>query len=248
MSLPMLPQPKRAYLRIPKTLPVLSRAALYGLTFHRVTSEYVNIPYGASLKPANFSAEVFVKSTDTVNTPCAIFNPDGTTYSGAWHLRLDSNGVGYVIVYTSVKNQIITGAKIADGCWHRLGGFYDGATEGLVVDRTISTLALTGNILYDTQNLWVGIRSRSTAGFDIPFNGQLALVKVYNRRLTLAEWDWNLQNPMDPVRSGLVLFLPMIEGAGTVVNDCSGLGNNGAMSGGVSWYEMALHEPEADVL
>jgi hypothetical protein len=123
MSLPFLPQPKRVYVKYPKTLPILSRAALYGLTFHRVTSEYVQIPYNASLKPANFSAEVFVKSADTVNTPCALFNPDGTSYSGAWHLRIDSSGVGYVIVYTSAGNILLTGAKVTDGRWHRLGGF-----------------------------------------------------------------------------------------------------------------------------
>jgi hypothetical protein len=247
MSLPFLPQPKRVYVRIPKTLPILSLAALYGLTFHRVITEYVNIPYTASLKPANFSAEVFVKSTDTVNAPCALFNPYGTSYSGAWHLRIDSSGVGYVIVYTSAGNILLTGAKVTDGRWHRLGGFYDGTTGGLVVDRTITTQVLAGSINYDTQPLWVGIRSRSGT-LELPFNGQLALVKVYNRRLTAAEWDWNLQNPVDPVRSGLVLWLPMIEGVGTVVNDYSGLGNNGAVSGGVAWYEMAQHEPQADIL
>lgn len=249
IPIPLLRKPSRVYPRVPKTLPILSQAALYGLTFHRLLTEYIDIPYGASLKPANFSAEVFVKSTDTVNAPCALFNPNGTDYSGGWHLRIDASGISYIIVQTNVNRVMITGAKIADGHWHRFGGFYDGSYVGLVTDRTIAISALTGSITYDTQDFWVGIRSRSTAGLDIPFDGQLALVKVYNRRLAAAEWDWNLQNPMNPVTNGLVLWLPMIEGpAGVQVNDYSGNGNNGPLTGTIAWYEMAENEPQADIL
>lgn len=250
LPLPVLRKPYRAYPRISKTLPVVANQdALYSLTFHRLLTEYITIPYKASLKPNTLSVECFVKSTDTVNTPCAIFNPDGTTYSGAWHLRIDSGGVGYFIVYTT-SGALSTGAKVTDGRWHRLGGYYDGAHVAVVVDRTFANpLALTGNPAYDTQPLWVGIRSRSTAGLDIPFNGSLASIKLYNRSLAAAEWDWNLQNPMNPVRSGLVLWLPMIEGpAGVQVNDYSGLGNNGPLTGTIAWYEMAENEPQADVL
>jgi hypothetical protein len=245
----ILQRPKKEYARTVKNPPILSQSAFYGLTFHRLTTEYIDIPYSASLKPNTFSVEFFLKSTDTVNTPCAIFNPHGTDYSGAWHLRINSGGFGYLIINNGTIQPVSTGAKVTDGHWHRLGGYYDGAHMAVLVDRTFAApLALTGNPAYDTQDLWVGIRHRSTSGFDIPFNGPLASIKLYNRILAAAEWDWNLQNPLDPVRSGLVLWLPLLEGQGTVVNDKSGLGNNGSIAGTVAWYEMAHHEPQADIL
>jgi hypothetical protein len=73
------------------------------------------------------------------------------------------------------------------------------------------------------------------------FNGLIALPRIYNIALSLAEIHRNIRNPLNPVRGGLVLWLPMVEGFGTAVRDFSGYGNNGTIYGAL-WSDLAKCE------
>jgi hypothetical protein len=42
------------------------------------------------------------------------------------------------------------------------------------------------------------------------------------------------------------MFLPMIEGLGTAVQDLSGYGNNATLEGGVSWVKLSKYELPAE--
>jgi hypothetical protein len=53
----------------------------------------------------------------------------------------------------------------------------------------------------------------------------------YNVALGDSDIQWNYNNPESPVTTGLVLWLRMNEGTGTVVYDSSGNGNNGTIYG-----------------
>jgi len=53
--------------------------------------------------------------------------------------------------------------------------------------------------------------------------------RIYNRVLAEEEAKWNMLNYHNPVRDGLVLWLPMEEGSGLTVYDKSGHGNNGSL-------------------
>lgn len=61
------------------------------------------------------------------------------------------------------------------------------------------------------------------------FKGLIPLVHLYNQALSAEERAWNMVNYHNPIREGLVLWLPMEEGTGLTVYDKSGLGNNGVL-------------------
>jgi hypothetical protein len=70
----------------------------------------------------------------------------------------------------------------------------------------------------------------------------IAQVLIYNRALSDQEIQEIYYNPLDPPRNGLVLWLPMIEGSGTVVKDYSGNNNNATLYNGVAWRELSQYE------
>jgi hypothetical protein len=123
--------------------------------------------------------------------------------------------------------------------WLHLAATYDGSYGRLYVN----------GVLRATSSLYSGTLDSSTNPLYVThptspriLNGFLALPRIYNRALSLAEIQRNIRNPLNPVRDGLVLFLPMIEGAGTVVRDFSGYGNNGTLYNGVGWSELTKWE------
>lgn len=82
-----------------------------------------------------------------------------------------------------------------------------------------------GPITLDTFTIGVLKRVTELEHWDGLING----VRIYNRALTEAERHWNILNHHNPVRQGLVLWLPMEEGSGEIVYDKSGNGNNGTL-------------------
>jgi hypothetical protein len=63
------------------------------------------------------------------------------------------------------------------------------------------------------------------------FNGLIGEARIYNRALSANEILCNYNNPNSPVTNGLVLWLPLGEGAGTTAYDKSGNNNNGTVYG-----------------
>jgi hypothetical protein len=94
-----------------------------------------------------------------------------------------------------------------------------------------------------TQPLWL-CKIYSGAGIPAgePFNGLIVEARKYNRALSQSEIQRNMWNPLNPVRDGLVLWFPMLEGSGTTVKDYSGNNNNGILYNGVAWKELSKYE------
>jgi len=82
-------------------------------------------------------------------------------------------------------------------------------------------------------------------GYDIWFPGTIGLVCIYNRALTPEEIRYNMLNYHNPIRDGLVLWLPMEEGTGTTVHDKSGYGNHGTIYG-ATWKKVKMWELRAE--
>jgi hypothetical protein len=77
--------------------------------------------------------------------------------------------------------------------------------------------------------------------------GILSNMQVYSRALSESEIQRNMRNVGNPVREGLVLWLPFIEGVGTSVKDYSGNNNNGTVYGAI-WKGLSKYEPLGEVL
>jgi len=229
---------------MPKRLPLLEEHALYGLSFNGANG-YVSIPNSASLQiTGDLSIACWLKIT-SLSKQALIYK----FWGGEFALYLQSNGAVTFALGTNPQQEptVLSAGSVSAGLWHLIAITRD-ATNKILKGYLNAVLGLSpsyaATVATSTNPVLIGSEDHLWNWL----NGTISEIQIYNRVLSQAEIQRNMYNPLNPVHSGLVLFLPMIEGAGTAVNDYSGLGNNGVTSGGVSWYEMALHEPQADVL
>jgi len=107
----------------------------------------------------------------------------------------------------------------------------------LVLDRDTGKATFYRNGQYVSEaTVTVGSKPQTT-GFRIAldcagaYRGLIKDVRIYNRALSDSEIRWDYLHPDDPVRDGLVLWLPMNEGSGDEVYDLSGYNNHGTIYG-----------------
>lgn len=151
----------------------------------------------------------------------------------AWAMRGPQLSTGLVTfnLYDGVANP---GANsqidLADNAWHRFIGvrdyaadlirtYVDGIARGTATDTTTGDVSTTNNIV-------IGARATGTA---FNFNGRIKRFVVFSGLLT--------QSMATALEAGTMPNLPVLcdlkfgEGAGSVLHDASGLGNNGAITG-----------------
>jgi hypothetical protein len=75
---------------------------------------------------------------------------------------------------------------ITAGLWHQIVGTYTSGDKRIYVngDLAVSTDTITGTIATDTTGIWVGVYG---GGGGYRYEGDLAIVRVYNKALTLSE-------------------------------------------------------------
>jgi hypothetical protein len=122
-----------------------------------------------------------------------------------------------------------SGRVINDNKWHLVGIQRKADTTVITVDGFLAKVQTTRTgDLSTAVNFSIG-RSGSAANF---FSGYMTRLSVFTRALLQSEITWNYNHPGQLFSTtGLVLYLPMNEYAGTVLYDSSGLGLNGGMSG-----------------
>lgn len=225
MSLPTVRLPKRVYQRMPKCLPLTKQYPLYALGFGGTIADYVSLPnLGIAGGAFTITAWVNPQSTGTYRT---IMGYDGT------HRLLISNGGDLYVQFDG--NYVYWGA-VPNNVWTFVIYIFDGANEYLGVNGSLRSPHAT---ILPVWNVAFYLGQYDLVNY--PYKGFIALPCTYDRALSLAEIHRNMRNPMNPLRTGLVLWLPMIEGQGVNVADYSGLGNNGTL-GGVTWKELQKYE------
>lgn len=239
MSLPVLRLPKRVYPRMPKRLPLIDQYPLYALSYDG--TGYVLVTDSPSLNLGLDHTILMWAKTSSIIQGYLVSKSIVTRYEV--ELRFQATG--------QIRDQIYDGTNVItvlsplsynDGLLHRVGIVRDAGSflqlyvDGILVNSSVDTCGNT----YSGNNLGIGVCVR--VGFSTFFNGINTLPCVYNRVLSLAEIQRDIYNPLDPVRNGLVLFHPLIEGQGIIVVDYSGQGNNGALAGGVTWSELQKYE------
>jgi len=247
MSLPVLRQPKRVYAKAPKSIPVLDQYPLYALDFNGASG---SVDVGmTTFAPTEMALSAWIKTTLGGRAIIGRLN-------GAWAAALNgdfvlfSNDAGadaFVCIMGGNQLRIKYNTSVIDGRWHFITVAWDGSITRLYVDKRLdNTTPMSGNFQASTNKILIGRREYATS--PAYFRGLIGQPLIYQQNRSFPEVHHNIRNPMNPVRNGLALWLPMIEGQGTSVADFSGQGNNGTITGGVSWYEMALYEAQADIL
>jgi len=219
--------PTQEYTRMPKRMPRSLGFERHALRFDGV-DDYVEVPDSESLNITDaITIEAWIKTSSSYARIVA--KEENTSanhyYAGVVSGKLEGSVRGTGGRVYSVRD----GISISDNIWHHvaitfvLSGnmtrYVDGSQTG-----TITDISSVGNISNDF-NLYIGSRGSG----DYYFHGSIALVRIYNIALSAEKIRWNMLNYHNPVRDGLVLWLPMEEGSGLTVYDKSGYGNNGSL-------------------
>jgi len=121
-----------------------------------------------------------------------------------------------------------------DGRWHHAVAVFDRDDKlKLYVDGELETQTdisrKKGNIDTDCP-LTLGSQEYGSMFFE----GCLSSIRIYNRALSESEIRLNFADPDNPVTKGLVIWLPLDEGTGSVVHDMS-INKNDGLIYGASW-------------
>jgi hypothetical protein len=142
----------------------------------------------------------------------------------------------------STVDDLLSSITLSANTWYHVVATFKRPTKTLYINGVVvATKTWDYNIYNSTANIIVGGYAYGS-GLNYLMNGRIGLVRFYNRALSQSEIQHNMYNPLNPVRDGLVLWLPMVEGSGTTVKDYSGNNNNGTLYGGVSWMELSKFE------
>jgi hypothetical protein len=188
------------------------------------SSSFVDVNYNYTGRDLSFS--VWFKLDNLVDT-CWVLNKYKST-AAAWGIRIASGSIG---IYDDIKNvdSFIYTKSITSGQWyHAVVILKDDLTQELYLD---GTLLGSGTKALDDLSSFEGAFYIGRRGSDEGhFEGQIDNIRVYNRALSQKEVLDLYEEAPPPI-----LHLKFDEGTGVVANDSSGNGNNGALSGGVTW-------------
>jgi hypothetical protein len=242
----VLKQPRRVYSRMPRRLPLIDQYPLYALSFDG-SSGYVKAP---NLDLNRLTVMAWIKTPNPNKNYQMIITKGDGTFTSPWEFRFYGT-TGKISLCATIGGTFgewaVTDVALRANVWYYVAATYDGSYVRTYINgEKHGESAASGDIYAKTIETMVGARKPTAPEFF--FIGLIALPCVYNRALSQAEIQRNMYNPLSPVRDGLVLWLPFLEGSGTAVKDYSGLGNNGALNGGVSWVELAKYEIPAGAM
>jgi hypothetical protein len=231
---------------MPKRLPLANQYPLYGL--YLGATGYVQYPKAVAssiLSAQSLTVELWIYWKTLATNKYSVVGVDGAGF----FLRSspsDASKTDFEIYDSGTWYALISSTSIVANRWCHIVATWDGATMKLYFNGVQDPNTLAHSKM--TDRALTGANS-----FGSPTSGQtpdavFSLARLYNRALSQAEIWYNMYNSLSPVRNGLLLFFPMVEGSGTTVADYSGQGNNGTLSGGVSWNTLAKYEIPAGAM
>jgi len=235
--------PRSIYQRMPKELPRSLGFERYTLSFDGV-DDCVRVLHDPSISlPDDFTVGIWIKTTFVPSTWTAVINKPYAGTPVNYRIYLDASGYARGEIHdgtVSVNANSLT--NVSDGVWHnivllrstaedKVKIYVDGELKAQVTDPTTASIESPYDLYISRGGLW--------------YSGLTALALIYNRALSDEEIRWNRLNYHNPVRDGLVLWLPMEEGVGTTVRDLSGYENHGTIYGAV-WERVMQWEIRAE--
>jgi len=240
-----------AYRSLPTTIyERLSKRRPYSLGFSKYALDfsmdgYVEVPDSPSISPTSeVSVACWVKATVPVDYSTSWVWKGGYNFT----LYCEGDGIPRFYVWDTAGNSshAIANTQLATNEWVFLVGTLGTDKRARlyvngVLQDTIG--AVIADIRDQAGNLLIGKRGD---GIGESFDGIINEVLGYNRGLSQNEIQYTMLNYHNPIRNGLVLWLPFEEGVGTTVYDGSGYGNNGTLHG-ATWDKVKMWELRAEV-
>jgi len=214
------------------------------------SSTYVKVSHSPSINlPDDFTVIIWIKTTSIPSTWSAVINKPFTGVPVNYRIYLNVDGYACGEIHDGTVGVIVNShVNVCDGFWHcialqrsviedKIRIYVDGELKNEETDTTTAAIE-------STEDLYI-----SRGGEE--FKGLYALTLIYNRALSEGEIKWNLINYHDPLRDGLVLWLPMEEGVGEWAYDKSGYNNHGHLGAGdpakmPSWKRVMQWELRAE--
>ena len=241
-------KPRSGYKQQPRRIPRSLGFARYTLSFDGV-DDYVDCGNDASLiltGSPNITAEAWIKINNYANYNIVyMYGVRATSQMFQLFTRINTGTLALALF----ANDNNSGVRVITGVWHHIAATLTGTTSKLYLNSLLvstKTDHLTPNI--QPGNAFIG--NDNVLSPLHAFNGLIDEVRIYNRVLSAEEIKWNMLNYHNPIRSGLVLWLPMEEGAGEIVYDKSGKENHGTLlpaGTGPTWQRLRQWELRAAV-
>jgi hypothetical protein len=195
----------------------------YGASSLRLIGDgYVLVNDSVSLRPVNLTVEAWVKTT----SDGFVVANSGPGLNIGYELALTEGKVHFIVGNGPVHGGKVGGTPVADGRWHHIAGTYDGAFIRVYVDGAMDgSLAYTGGVGYAGDALYIGRRQFTPSpGY---FSGSIDEVRIWSRALYAYEI-------LNSAQTGLRALWHFDEAAGSTLEDSSGYGNYGSLSGDVT--------------
>ncbi|HEY6503024.1 MAG TPA: Ig-like domain-containing protein [Chitinophagaceae bacterium] len=167
------------------------------------TNDYININDANSLDLTNgMTLEAWVNPSNLTGFKTVICK-DRTTSNYTYTLAANNNTTNVnnqrpnSRIRIGSNNRTVTGTtKLTLNTWTHIASTYDGTTMRLYINGVqVSTFATTGNITVTTDPLRIGGTTALTAQY---FAGLIDEVRIYNRALTQAEIQTDMNTPIAP--------------------------------------------------
>ncbi len=188
---------------------------------------YVEVPSNVR-QTGSHTVSILVKSP--FNNSGGIFGGRGLSSGSGRGIALSYYSVNnklYYDIYSSTYRYSLSTTIPQKDEWILITGVYDNNEQKLYFNDKPTINTTIGSITIDWSNTpFTGFGKRENTNY---FNGYIKHAYIYNRALTDSEIQWNYQNPDNPVRNGLVLWLPFNEKMGSTAFDRSGYGNHGTI-------------------
>ncbi|HEY6504384.1 MAG TPA: Ig-like domain-containing protein [Chitinophagaceae bacterium] len=202
------------------------------------TNDYININDANSLDLTNgMTLEAWVNPSNLTGFKTVICK-DRTTSNYTYTLAANNNTTNVnnqrpnSRIRIGSNNRTVTGTtKLALNTWTHIASTYDGTTMRLYINGVqVSTFATTGNITVTTNPLRIGGTTALAAQY---FAGRIDEVRIYNRALSQAEIQTDMNTPIAPDITNPVAAItaPVAGDVAGTINVSANASDNIAVSG-----------------
>lgn len=181
------------------------------------TNDYVEIPYNSTWTPVIYSVQLSVKIKSNTGLPQAIFSNGGNNggFKGfALYAMPDGN---WYIFYGngSASFSTLAGPTISYGTWTNIAGTYDGTTLRLYINGALFNSVVVSPIILPNPSLPIRVGAGNSEGSpNYFFGGQIDEFSLWNKILTLADVQYNMNNSLFPPKANLISYYNFNEGIG----------------------------------
>jgi hypothetical protein len=222
----------KSVLLLPSDIPNSQSSALkFNGVNSDITLEKIKVPLSELTVSAWFKTSASKTIMSIVND-----RQSGSTQTGFRIVILDNNKVSAEI-NDGTDTIAVSGGEHSDNLWHNVAAVFSPKSLSLYVDGVLEgTTEITRELASIDNNLNLTIGSEN--GKNMFFSGFISNVCIYNRTLSDSEVRSNFSSFNNPNSNGLVLWVPLNEGVGTVIHngDLTGVG----LVRGASWSSLLL--------